>query len=347
MDNLKKERIALEVIKTLKSKFDDFPEDATNNRNAPFHEAFLEAFKVKIEKYVTDVPIFVSLASWMHGLNTSLGLSFFEHAAHILCNGEKLEFKDLLINEEQQNSIDKIIAALKNNIQKPNLISENELLFRDIRNYSMSIPDFSADVYFEDIDKIVAIELKTVKPNSEIFKNEKDKILRAKAALKNKYPGKEIEYYLGFPFDPLNEEKCGFDKSRFFSYGIEFKKFFDPQEVLLADELWDFLSREDNTMQNILEIINSISKPDFMGKYEFIYEPKNIDIDKTNFRNILIEWHLNRDLVVVDNYDAIKNLLSQRKDIFRIFNQKLFNAAGKYNENRINKLLEAFNNYLS
>ena len=78
MEDLKRERIALEVIKTLKSRFDNFPEDASDNRNAPFHEAFLKAFKMKIEEYVTDVPIFVSLASWMHGLNTSIGQSFLK-----------------------------------------------------------------------------------------------------------------------------------------------------------------------------------------------------------------------------------------------------------------------------
>ena len=50
MNTLKKERIALEIIKTLKSRFDNFPEDASDNRNAPFHEAFLEAFKIISEK---------------------------------------------------------------------------------------------------------------------------------------------------------------------------------------------------------------------------------------------------------------------------------------------------------
>lgn len=50
MDDFKKERIALEVIKTPKSRFENFPEDASDNRNAPFHEAFLEAFQVEVRK---------------------------------------------------------------------------------------------------------------------------------------------------------------------------------------------------------------------------------------------------------------------------------------------------------
>jgi len=95
MDDLNKELIALQVIKTLYSRFENFPEDASDNRNAPFHEAFLEAFKIKLERHVTSVPIFVSLASWMHGLNTSIGQSFFERTAQILCDGEKESLKTL------------------------------------------------------------------------------------------------------------------------------------------------------------------------------------------------------------------------------------------------------------
>ena len=79
----KKENISYEVIRTLYSKFSDFPEDAAKNRNAPFHKAFLEAFKDKLEGKVTDIPIFISLSSWSHGLNTSLGQSFFENISHV------------------------------------------------------------------------------------------------------------------------------------------------------------------------------------------------------------------------------------------------------------------------
>jgi len=340
MDILKKERIALEVIKTLKSRFDSFPEDASDNRNAPFHEAFLEAFRVKIEKHVTDILIFVSLASWMHGLNTTLGQSFFENVAHLLCDGEKREFKGLLVNPSQQNVINEIITALKNRTKKPNLSIENAALFKNKKMPNRTIQNFTADVFYEEEEKIVAIELKTVKPNSGIFKSEKEKILYAKAGLKNKFPDKEILYYLGFPFDPLNENKCGFNKNRFFNYGIDFKKFFDPNEVLLADELWDFLSGERNTMQTILEVINSISSPDFMEKYEFINDYFNLHINPDRYKGILKEWFLSRDLKVAENLSRVLLISVERKDIKRVLKQNLFYVDGKHKENRINALLE-------
>jgi len=58
------EKISIEVIKTLITRFESFPEDASNNRNAPFHEAFLNAFSDKLEGKVSDIPFFISLSSW-------------------------------------------------------------------------------------------------------------------------------------------------------------------------------------------------------------------------------------------------------------------------------------------
>ena len=336
MDDIKKERIALEVIKTLKSRFDNFPEDASDNRNAPFHEAFLKSFKIKIEKHVTDIPIFVSLSSWMHGLNTSIGQSFFENVAHILCDGEKREFKDLLVNLSQQSIINEIMISLKNKKRLPSLLKENELLFNNIGKNSLYIQNFTADVYFEDDERVVAIELKTVKPNSGIFNKEKEKILNAKSGLKNKYPDKEIFFYLGFPFDPLNEEACGYDKSRYFNYGIDFKKFFDPDEVLLADELWDFLSDETNTMQTTLDVINSISKPDFMEKFNFINDPNNFHKNSKHYKTILQEWFLKRDLEIVQNLSFLTD--KSKKNINRLLKQNLFDNKGKYKVDRVNSL---------
>lgn len=113
----------------------------------------------------------------MHGLNTTLGQSFFENIAHILCDGEKREFRDLTISSSQQHNINSIITSLKNKVQIPNLNYENNLIFENNGENLIRIQNFTADVYFEDDEKIVAIELKTVKPNSGIFKGEKEKIL--------------------------------------------------------------------------------------------------------------------------------------------------------------------------
>jgi len=340
MDDIKKEKIAIQVIKTLYSRFENFPVDASDNRNAPFHEAFLKAFKVKLEKHVTSVPIFVTLASWMHGLNTSIGQSFFERTSQILSDGEKRKFNNLTINKKQQSIINEIISSLKNNKSKPNLKNENKLIFSAKGNSSQSIPNFDADVYYEDVNDIVAIEIKTVKPNSGIFKVEKEKILMAKASLKNLHPNKNVYYYLAFPFDPLDSNSCGFDKHRFFNYSVDFKKFFDPDEILLADEFWSFLSGEKETMQTILEIINSISKSDFMTNYHFLNDPQNCGFDFNKYSELLNEWHLNRESNIVKNKKAVENSSKNNNKLMKLLNQNLFDTKGEYKEDRIISLLE-------
>ncbi len=160
IDAEKKEKISLAVIRTLYTKFSDFPEDATNNRNAPFHEAFLKAFEQKFSGKVSDIPFFISLSSWFHGLNTTLGQTFFERVAHILSDGTKKEFKGLKISTSQQTAISDILAELKNGVQLPNLNRENNLIFKNNKPQNKSVPNFTVDCYYEEDNSLISIELK-------------------------------------------------------------------------------------------------------------------------------------------------------------------------------------------
>lgn len=337
----KKENISYEVIRTLYSKFRDFPEDAAKNRNAPFHKAFLEAFKDKLEGKVSDIPIFISLSSWSHGLNTSLGQSFFEKVSHILSDGTKKEFRSLRISQAQQTTISDIITDLKNGNELPNLKRENELIYKNNKPTNKSVSNFTIDCYFEEDDKIVAIELKTVKPNSGIFKNEKEKILSAKAGLKNDLKEKEIHYYLGFPFDPLSEDPCGFDKEKYMNYSIDCTKYFEQGEVLLASELWDFLSGDIKTMEQIIEIINAIATTEFIENYEFLNNNSKKDDKKEEYCKLLEKWNLISELKLVNNELSIKKSIRENKRLIRRYNQSIFKD-GKYNKDRfltLNQLL--------
>ena len=117
-----------------------------------------------------------------------------------------------------------------------------------------SLP-FIVDTYIERNDEIIAIELKSVRPNSGEGRGEKQKILYGRAALKLLNPNKNIRFFIGFPFDPTSGEPTGYNKERFFNYLIEFKKFFSQEEVLIAGELWNFLSGNKKTMDDILDVI--------------------------------------------------------------------------------------------
>ena len=242
------EKISLEVIKVLFTRFEKFPEDASSNRNAPFHTAFLNAFADKFEGKVSNLPFFISLSSWLHGLNTTLGQTFFENVAHILSDGEKRQYTskklgNLPITKQQKENINDLITALSTSQASPNPENENQKLFINENTEIVSAIDFSADVFIEDTAHITAIELKTVRPNSGEMRGEKQKILEGKAALFKKFTGKTIKFFIGFPFDPTNEEsETGYDKTRFLGSNINMNKFFAPDETLIAGELWDFLS---------------------------------------------------------------------------------------------------------
>lgn len=248
-----------EVVKDiLLRRIENFPALGAQIRNAPFHSAFLECFRERLEPLNIEMPYLIALASWLHGLNTSLGTSF-ENISHILSGGYKRKFTGvykLRVKTTQASQIENIIRDLKSDVHLPDLNRENSLIF-NYPNTDQEIDSlpFTVDTYIEKGNEIIAIELKSVRPNSGEGRGEKQKILYGKAALKLQNPNKDIKFFIGFPFDPTSEEATGYDKERFFDYLIEFKKFFAHEEVLIAGELWDFLSGNQGTMNDILDVI--------------------------------------------------------------------------------------------
>jgi hypothetical protein len=258
LETEKQERIA-EIIKNiLSSRIENFPELSHRNRNAPFHDLILNAFGNKLKSIKVPTPYLVAVSSWMHGLSTSLG-SGFESLAHILSSGYKRSFTKaftLKVKESQANSVEKIVRGLKAGTA-PDIKREESLIFSfsDSEREVNSL-EFTVDNYLSKGPLIEGIELKSVRPNSGEGRGEKQKILYAKAAFKKINPSKQIKYYVGFPFDPTAEKPTEYDKERFFDYLVEFKKFFSFDEVLLSAELWDHLSGQKNTMEEIFEIVS-------------------------------------------------------------------------------------------
>lgn len=349
LSNSVKEKISIEVIKTLVSRFETFPEDASNNRNAPFHEAFLNAFTDRLGERVSDTPLFISLSSWLQGLNTTLGQSFFEHIAHYLCNGEKREYTsrklgNLQISQEQKSIISRIITNLSNTTNIPNLENENRELFQTFTTSLVNAIDFSADVFFEDADSVIAIELKSVKPNSGEMRGEKQKILEGKAALYRLFPNKDIHFYIGFPFDPtVNpaiENVTTYNKSRFLNSIINMNKYFAANETLVASELWNFLSREENTMEEILEIINTISTTSFLEKFQFI--ANNSNRENSDYLALLERWNLFSEAELIRNSSTIQTRIANNSNATRCYNKAAFNSKGEYNYEKYNELVQYF-----
>ena len=252
-----KNRISEIVKEILLSRIDEVPELSQVFNNVPFHSSIRDSLKNGLGFLKIELPYLVAIASWLHGLNTSLG-SGFESLAHILSGGYKRKFTKsftLKIKTSQSINIESLIRELKSGI-RPNLKRENDLIFNFAESEGeVDSLELTIDNYLESDDLVEGIELKSVRPNSGEGRGEKQKILYAKAAFKKLHPKKEIKYFVGFPFDPTSTTPTGYDKERFFNYLIEFKKFFSPKEVLLSGELWNHLSGEKNTMEEVLEII--------------------------------------------------------------------------------------------
>lgn len=342
------ERVSFQVIKVLFTRFENFPEDASSNRNAPFHSAFLNAFTDKFQGKVSDIPFFISLSSWLQGLNTTLGQTFFENVAHILCDGEKREYTskklgNLPIGKKQKENVNSIITDLSTAKAIPHLTNENQQLFINDVTESMSAIDFSADVFIDDGTQITAIELKSVRPNSGEMRGEKQKILEGKAALYKNFPAKPVRFFIGFPFDPTNETSAtGYDKTRFLGSIINMNKYFASDEVLLASELWNFLSGEASTgeastMEQLLHIINTIATTEFLTKYDFINNHQNKQQTLDLYKQRLREWNLHSELRLVNNEAIIKAKIGADRKLTKIFNHLVFKD-GEYNADRFNEL---------
>ena len=348
MDNIKKEKIAIEVIRTLAGRFDSFPENSDSNRNAPFHKAFLNAFKNKFKELEQGTPYFISLSSWLHGLNTTLGQSFFEKVAHILSDGEKRSFSGvdrLPISKYQTETISDIITDLKNRDKTPSLEDENELIFQNFEHDDGKSVDFTVDVYYQTDNKIVCIELKSVKPNAGEVRGEKRKVLEGKASLHKYHKNKEIEFYFGFPFDPTGKSDFDYDVQRFLNNIIDGNKYVDSDEVLLGPALWDFLSGEEQTMQTIIEIINDIAKPDFKEKLKKLNDATAyLNFQTEEYDSLLRSWHLYREADFRTEANIKKIQSTTESKITRKFNQQIIRTNssnyGEYNESRLLDLQE-------
>lgn len=340
MNSTKKQEIAKVIIKLLKSRFDTFPEDAAVPRNAPFHKAFLQAFSIKFDTAGTNVDAMISMSSWMHGLNTTLGQVFFESVAHILCDGDKRGFNgnEFKIYSAQERIIAEIMTDLKNGDRHPSVRQEDSMIAEAATGNLVTGTNFTADCYFEDQNSVVAIELKSVRPNSGETRGEKQKILKAKAALKNMYPEKDIKYYFGFPFDPTANSDTGYSKVRFMNNMIEFPKFCDESEILIAEELWSYLSGEEGTMQELLSLIRSIATADFMEKFAFVSTPVNMIDNPDKYIEISTIWALADEISIARRVSHLK--ASPKKSIQKSLYLCTFDSDGKYNNRRASTLLE-------
>ena len=326
LPNNKKEQIAQIIIQTLYANFALFENEICNK--IPFEILFNEVF------HPTTISIAhsdcISFSSWMHGLNSSLGQSFFESVAHILCDGEKKDFKSNTIFANQMTAIAEVMTELKNATKEPSVKGEDAILEQNANGVTQTAPNFTVDCFYETDTEVVGIELKSVRPNSGEMRGEKQKILIGKAVLRKLYPNKDVKYLFGFPFDPTSDGNTTYDKARFLSYLVEAEKFVASEDFLIADELWSFLASSEGAMQEILQIINRIATPKFMEIFDKI---QNNSLNTDEKRRLLTEWYLFSELEILES-------VQRTSSNCRRYNQSIFKTDGSYNQSRLSLLSE-------
>ena len=107
------------------------------------------------------------------------------------------------------------------------------------------------------------------------------------------------------------------------------EKYFAEDEVLLSSGLWDYLSGEKNTMEQILEIINTIATTKFMDIYDYINNNDNRNTDL--YKKYLKNWNMNKELFITNNISMVEDYMNSM--FKRIYNQPIFKN-GEYNINR-------------
>ena len=296
-----KEKISIEIIKTLFKRFDSFFNDPFINYSKSFHIMFLEAFSDDLEFNTPNSPYLPSLKYWYDHLTPTLGKHFIENIAHILSGGDK---------------------------------RENAILFSQDNSDENDTMDFVVDVFIEDNDSITGINLLTTEINLTNIREEKERVLASKAALQRKYPHKRIQFYIGLPFDLTEYSNL---EAETISKG---SIFLNSNEYLIADDLWEFLSGSKGTMKQFLDIINTISTPDFLDKFNFLRDSSNRNINE--YKNILEYWGLISELELVLNDVHIRNI-AEYKNESRLYNKLPFDKSGAYDFDRYYKLREFIN----
>ena len=94
-------------------------------------------------------------------------------------------------------------------------------------------------------------EIKTVKPNIDVFEKSKTKLLEWIARRR-----KKINVFLAFPYNPYHPEPY----SRFTEVGM----MDSPNDFLVGDEYWDFIGGK-NTFPELLKVFDEVGK-EFKGK---------------------------------------------------------------------------------
>jgi hypothetical protein len=194
----------------------------------------------------------IAAYSFIHSMATTLGMSIYEDISVIIASETAEEcFRNYgvggAISKAQKSTISSIITKLRNKERKADIEQEiNEVLAADFKNGEFQKSGAIADFYMKRDGKEYYFEIKTVKPNIDVFEKSKTKLLEWVARRR-----KQVNVFLAFPYNPYHPEPY----SRFTEVGM----MNPPIDFLVGDEYWDFIGGKD-TFKELLDTFDEVGK---------------------------------------------------------------------------------------
>lgn len=194
----------------------------------------------------------VAAYSFIHSLATSLGMSIYEDVSKIIASETAKECftkYDLggVLSREQKSVISNIIRELRNGDRKTSNPEEiKEILKASAQNGKVQKEGRIVDFYMLRNNQEHYFEIKTVKPNIDVFTKAKTKLLEWVARRR-----KIVKVYLAFPYNPYHPKPY----ERFTEQGLLER----GTEFLIGKEYWDFLGGK-NTFEQLLKLFDEVGK---------------------------------------------------------------------------------------
>ena len=194
----------------------------------------------------------VAAYSFIHSIATTLGMSIYEDVSKIIAGESAKECftkYDVggVLSREQKSIIDDIVRKLRNGEKKVNHEQEvKQVLSASAKDGKAQKEGRIADFYMRRNGKEYYFEIKTVKPNIDVFTKSKTKLLEWVARCRS-----PIKVFLAFPYNPYHPQPY----ERFTEQGVLEK----GKEFLIGKEYWDFLGGE-NTFEELLALFDAVGK---------------------------------------------------------------------------------------
>jgi len=218
----------------------------------------------KLRRYAresTSMPFLVKLMqdkeqvaaySFIHSLATTLGMSIYEDVSKIIAEEHSEECftkYDIggVISENQKSVIDSILRELRNAERESDIGRETEeVLKANPENGRIQNEGRIADLYMLRDGTEQYFEIKTVKPNIDVFAKSKSKLLEWVARRR-----KPVKVFVAFPYNPYYPHPY----ERFTLQGL----LIPGKDILIGEDYWDYLGGKD-TFEELLDLFDTVGK---------------------------------------------------------------------------------------